>query len=222
MSAIPEPWPDLAKRLRKIEEQLRRLSNASPFFGTGIHPTAGGGMDSDSFDGDLATNDAGTTGWAFNDQKVAVGELILRPGSIGNDSLTSPVVPGIVSDSTTTFAVTTTNGAKLSGSIPVPEGFTSAAISVVARVFALDNDTTEPIDYLYSSVTVGGTTSAEVPLAVSDNGGSGTSISPLSVVLTSLSSTVAYSVSAHSAFTNWGAADSLNRVNISGSVLWFR
>jgi hypothetical protein len=70
-------------------------------------------------------------------------------------------------------------------------------------------------------LTLGGVSAAEVPLAVSFNGGSGTSISPLAVVLTSLGSSVTYSVSAHSGFDNWGS-DALNRANVSGLILWFR
>src|SRR5690606_41193166 len=50
-----------------------------------------GEMSSADFDGNLATGDAGTTGWAMNASRVAIGELFLRPGSVGNDVLTNPV-----------------------------------------------------------------------------------------------------------------------------------
>jgi hypothetical protein len=221
MSALPDPWRALSKEIGKLREQVRRQGNASPFFGTGISPTGNGGMESDDFDGDLDAGNAGTTGWAFNSARVAIGELLLRPGSIGNDSLTNPVLPGALSDESTGFGITTTSATKLLGTIAVPSGFTSAAIFATARTFALDKSTTSPTDYLYSHLTLGGISAAEVPLAVSYNGGSGTSISPLAVVLTSLGSSIAYSVSAHAGFDNWGS-DALNRANVSGLILWFR
>lgn len=216
MAAQPEPWKSLSSRIYAIEEKVRALYNRSPFFGTGVHANGQQGLDSDNYV-------AGASGFSLRggDGFLEINDVLIRGGIIGNDSLTNPVAPGVVSNETTGFGITTSSATKLSGSISVPAGFSSAAISVIARTFALDNDTVNPTDYLYSRVTLGGVSSSEVPLACTYNGGSGTSVSPLSVVLTSLGASIAYSVSAHSAFANWGT-DALNRVSLSGSVLWFR
>lgn len=199
MARVPNSRLTLSGEIKDHRAQLR--DRGTNFSGTGLHFPAPGTV---QVEGNL---------WVTGD--------FTADGKISNDALVSPVAPGVVSNEVTNFGITTSSATKMSGTISVPAGFTSAAISVIARTFALDNDTVNPTDYLYSRVTLGGVSSSEVPLACTFNGGSGTSVSPLSVVLTSLGSSIAYSVSAHSAFANWGT-DALNRVSLSGSVLWFR
>ena len=207
---------DMEARLARLEQRASR-----PFSNTGF--TCPAPMVT-AVDGEFQSESyaPGANGWHLAaNGNAEFNDLTLRGGIIGNDALMNPVVPGALSDESTGFGITTSNAVKLSGTITVPSGVSSAAIFATSRVFALDKSTTSPTDYLYSHLTLGGVSAAEVPLAVSYNGGSGTSISPLSVVLTGLGSSIAYSVSAHAGFDSWGS-DALNRANVSGLILWFR
>lgn len=100
----------------------------------------GGTLMSADFDGNLASGDAGTTGWAMNASRVAIGELFLRPGSIGNDELANPVgggygnasygspsSPASISMSATTYATAT---------IAVPAGFSRALVIATSSLAA--------------------------------------------------------------------------------------
>ncbi|NYG05713.1 hypothetical protein BJ986_000200 [Phycicoccus badiiscoriae] len=228
MSALPEPVKRLSDRIYAIEEQARALVNRNPFFGTGIHPTGHGGMASDAFDGDIDTGNAGTTGWAFNNQKVAIGELILRPGIVGNDALTNPVAAGAIYGSLTNFSLSTTLTNIKTITLTVPPGFTQAAISVVARVYAINPHTSGGYDglggdYLYSQANIAGYNGYALPLAVSGSGGSGTGISPFSTVLPGLTGggSVLVQIAASTSYFSW-AANTSNTAEVSGSVQWFR
>ena len=105
MAQMPDPFPSLLARIKRIEDRLNQRLASSPFFGTPIRPQADGSVQSDDFDGDLSTDNAGTKGWALSSLKAAFGELILRPGSIGNDALTNPTVAEAVYAQVTNFGL---------------------------------------------------------------------------------------------------------------------
>lgn len=215
MARQPDPWKTLRDEIRKIQEQIRRMQAASPFFGTGFHPNGAGGMDSDNFV-------AGTSGYSFkNDGNAEFNDLTLRGGIIGNESLTSPVAPGSIYDSRTNFALTTTLTNIRTTTITIPAGFTQAAVSVVVRVQAFNN--TASLDYLYAQANIAGFNGYALPLAVTGSGGSGINVSPFSTVLSGLTPGGSFSVqiAAQTAFANW-AADADNVAETSGSILWFR
>ena len=91
----------------------------------------------------------------------------------------------------------------------------------MARVFAL-NDGSSSVDYLRARPDVAGNTGTAVPIAATNAGGSATATTPMSVVLTGLSGgTVSLAIQAAADFGSW-SSDSLNRADLSGSVLWFR
>ncbi|SER80032.1 hypothetical protein SAMN05216199_1260 [Pedococcus cremeus] len=215
MSKLPPTRRTITGEIRKDREQARASRNGSPFFGTGFHPNGLGGMDSDNYE-------AGVSGYRFSDNGNAeFNDLTLRGGIIGNDALTSPVVPGVINDSSSGFGIGTAYANVFTGSLPVPAGFTSAAISVVARVFALNNGASG-VDYLRIRPVVGSNTGTAVPIAATNAGGSATAVTPMSVVLTGLSGgTIALAIQALADFNAW-PSDSLNRADLSGSVLWFR
>jgi hypothetical protein len=212
----PDPQPSLIGRIRKIEDWMRRKDSASPFAFTGMHPNGNGGIDSDNFV-------AGVSGYRFaDDGNAEFNQLTLRAGIVGNDALTSPVVPGVINAGSSGFAIGTSYATVYSGNIAVPAGFTSAAISVVARVFALNNGSSS-VDYLRARPAIAGNTGTGVPVAATNAGGSATATTPLSVVLSGLTggSNVAVSIQAAADYAAW-PSDSLNRADLSGSVLWFR
>ncbi len=99
-----------------------------------------GEMASADFDGNLSTGDAGTTGWAMNASRVAIGELFLRPGSVGNDELANPVAVSVAAPSTQDgWTVSTSHSNKATTSIPVPSGFTRASVVAWASMHFQDS-----------------------------------------------------------------------------------
>lgn len=216
MAKMPDPQPSLLARIRAIEDQLRRQRSASPFYGTGVRPNGQQGLDSDNYQ-------AGASGFSLRggDGFLEINDVLIRGGIIGNDSLTSPVVPGVINAGSSGFGIGVPYANVYSGTLNVPAGFTSAAISVVARVFALNNGTAS-VDYLRARPVVGGNTGTAVPIAATNAGGSATAVTPMSVVLTGLSGgTIALAIQAAADYAAW-PTDSLNRADLSGSVLWFR
>lgn len=228
MAKMPDPWRSVVREIAALKKTVADLARRSPFYGTGMRPDGKGGVVSNGFDGDLATGNPGTKGWGLGDGRAAFGELILRPGSVGNDALTSPVLVEAVYDFRQNFALTTTLSNIRTKTVTVPAGFTKAAVSVTVRVFAVNPSTTGGYDtlggdYLYGQANINGFNGFALPLATSGNGGSGTNVSPFSAVLDGLTpgSTISLQIAAQTAFANW-AANVQNTAELSGSVQWFR
>lgn len=228
MSKLPEPKRTLSGEIRKDRLKARRMLNSSPFFGTGIHPTAGGGMESDSFDGDLATNDAGTTGWAFNDQKVALGEVILRPGSVSNDALANPVIPQVARLYTEGFSLTTSYASKDSASITVPDGCTRLLAVVSASMYCVNQNTTGGSDgsggdAIYVRATLAGSNTGGSPVGLSGSNGFTTTTSSDSFQLTGLTpgGTVAFGVEGKSGYQSIPSYVD-NWVKAVATLIWLR
>lgn len=220
MSAQPEPWRTLSAEIKKLREQTRALANRSPFFGTGIHPTGVGGMASDSFDGNLATRDAGTTGWAFDDSHVAVGDLILRPGSIGNDTLAHPIQADINGNNGIGSSVSTTSTSMATTTLTCPAGFTSALVRADAVGEAV-NTTASP-DYLYVMASIQGIGGGEVyNSAASGFGVSGIGIANRLVTGLSGGSVITADVMSRTGFASW-SANAANLWTIHLQVIWLR
>lgn len=222
MSKMPDPFPSLLARIRAIEAKL--ASKGSPFFGTGFHPTADNGIASDNFDGDLNAGSAGTKGWAMDADQAAFGELILRPGSIGNDALTDPVIPGSVWVASTSFSVAVAWNTVASQTVTVPAGCTRLEADVRARVTAFYNNVGTGVDYLYARLTVGGQSSGFYPLAVTDSGGSGTNHVFRNVLLTGLTpgATVSITLEGSTSFNSWAGPTTNNEAQIGASLRWLR
>lgn len=229
MSQLPEPWRRLDKEILKIREQMRRMRNASPFFGTGIHPTGNGGMASDEFDGNLDTRNAGTKGWAFNGQRVALGEVILRPGSIGNETLTNPVSASAANPSATGFALTTTYKVLASVDMTIPEGFTRVLVHLTGSLYAVNPNATGGSNgqggdaWNVQLGTNPGYGSYVYPVGVSGLNGFASAHADVSFALDNLvsGSTIQVQVWGASSYQNV-AADPTNVASASASMIWFR
>ena len=214
----------ISGRLRQQQEEQSRQRSTSPFFGTGFHPTSDGGIESDDFDGNHSAGDAGTTGWAFNSLRAAIGELFLRPGSVGNDALSNPTAFGFGGNSTTGFGVFTGATAKTAISIPIPAGYTRALVHCTANASAKNPNAS--LDYLYVAARIdlpstlfgqGGEAFAGVETLAWGNAsasaaGSYTDIGTGSITLSCM-------VRANSA--TW-AAQPANIANIDGTVVFLR
>ena len=106
-------------------------------------------------------------------------------------------------------------------------GNASAEIDARARVTAYYNNagTGSGVDYLYAWLYVGSADSDYYPLAVTDNGGSGTNQVFRSVVLTGLTpgGTVNFQVQTSSDFATWTAPSSPgNKAKLGASIRWYR
>lgn len=225
VSKLPEPTRLFTERIRKIEENQRRINNSSAFSGTGFHPTADNGIESDNFDGDLNAGDPGTTGWSMDADQAAFGELILRDGIIGNDSLTSPVLPVRLHADAQGFAVTPSWVVVMSVSVAVPAGFTKILIQNLAcGVTALNS--TGGVDYLFagSFVSVGGPfTGWTIGSADVSPSGTGVAYDFRTALLTGLTpgSTITFKGEVSTSFATW-AANSANVANCDIAGLWMR
>ena len=148
--------------------------------------------------------------------------------SIPNDVLVSPVVPQSIYASVSNFALTTTPTTLQTTTITVPAGMTSSVVTVMARVFAINPNTTggpagTGLDYLFCHPTVGAVSGAEMPLVATGSQGSAMNVSPLSTVLTGLTGggTFTITVNASTDYLSWSAYTN-NVAEISGNILWFR
>lgn len=141
MARTPDRRRTLTGEIRKQREQVRRVGNASPFFGTGMHPNGEGGLDSDNYV-------AGESGYSFRaDGNAEFNDLTLRGGIIGNEALTNPVKPDVSSNFDSGFSIGTTYAVKMTRTWVLPAGFNVAQISGTAKAVALND--TAGVDYLY-------------------------------------------------------------------------
>jgi len=228
MSKRPEPRRTLTGEIRKDRAQVARMLRSSPFFGTGIHPTGNGGMESDDFDGDLDAGNPGTRGWAFNSLRVAIGELLLRPGSIGNDALANPVTPGVVNVRATGFALPVAYTEVASVDVTIPSGCTRVLANMTGWVQGYNvkttggNNTTGG-DYVYARVKAGSSQSAaNMPAGVSGNGGTSCATMGLGSLLTGLTpgGTLHFAVMGASDYVI--AAHANNDALLTGTLVWLR
>jgi hypothetical protein len=230
---------DLVELYARLEARLRAVEARSPFSNSGMHPngadgvTVDGELRSSGFDGDLAAGDAGSKGWAFNDERAAIGELFLRPGSISNESLTNPVDGKVGNVSATGFALSPGVLTELAfQTIAVPAGFSQALLTAGATVFSYNPNTTGGSngaggDAVYCMVQVttpaGSQASHANPVGVSGSGGYATSFSAAGFNLAGLSGGDAirlsvYGCSAYAAL----AANPDNYANAYGSLIFLR
>ena len=238
MSRLPSTGPSLQRWLRQQERKAQRQQQSSAFNRSGTSVTAEGVT---TVDGELdVVGNLDVTGTAAFDGNTTIGgnaaitgTLSLPAGIIGNDALTSPVVPQSVFGSITNFALTARNPVTTADviktvTITVPAGMTSAVISVISRVFAINNNTTGGIntfgaDYFFAQTGIAGFLDTALPKVVDGSGSSDIAISPFAKVLTGLTpgGTFTVTIGACSDYLNWAASAS-NLATVSGNILWFR
>ncbi|GAA2037318.1 hypothetical protein GCM10009740_31350 [Terrabacter terrae] len=233
MARQPDDGISLRREINELKAAVRRLTSRSSFSGMGMRPDAKGGLMSNDFDGDLAAGNAGTRGWALNSFRAAFGELILRPGSVGNDSLTSPVDGKVGNVSASGFALAAGSFAELAFQlITVPPGFTQALVSAGASVFSYNPNTTagnngQGGDAIYCAVQVSVTGGAQAshpnPAPLSGSGGFTTATSGAGFSLAGLTGgdTIRLSVLGCSAYQGL-AANPDNYANAYATVTFLR
>lgn len=148
-----------------------------------------------------------------------VADIAANVASI-NDLLTQVVKPQNVYFYAQGFAVPTTGTVFASSTVTVPAGFTSAVITVVSRLAAVNS--TAAADYLscVSKVNGIGGASLQVPINPSFTD---FNVHALSTVLTGLTGggTILLEVRGNTANAAW-AANAFNSAFMSGMILWFR
>jgi len=159
---------------------------------------------------------------------VITGTLSLPAGIIDNAALASPVVPQSVNFTSSNFAIGTAVAVRASSTITVPAGFTSAVVTVIARVLGFNPNTTAGSngtggDWLYIAAqidTAVGIYHGDVVLGSND---SNISVDGLSTVLTGLTGgdTFMCKVNVCSGLLDWGTSVN-NAAEMSGTILWFR
>jgi hypothetical protein len=154
-----------------------------------------------------------------------VADIAANVASI-NALLTQVVKPQSIYSSASNFALTTTPTTLKTVTVTVPAGFTSAVVTVLARVFAINPNTTggpagTGLDYLFCHPTVAGVSGAEMPLVATGSQGSAMNVSPLATVLTGLTpgGTFTVTVNASTDYLSWSAYTN-NVAEISGTILW--
>lgn len=148
------------------------------------------------------------------------GPLTLRPGSIENDSLASPVEVGQVSFSQYGFGLDITDRRFAQGSIPVPAGFTKASVFLVCNVGC--NNPNDDADYMYASAVVQGEPAREVFGYVASRNGSVAVTSAKSSILTDLSSgSITVGVDIHMQ-SRPIPAEPANRAYVEAQAIFFR
>jgi hypothetical protein len=234
MSKLPTLRPSLLDYLTEQKRNALRQASSSAFARSGTSVTAegvvtvAGAQQSADFDGDLAAGDAGTTGWALNAARAAFGALFLRPGSIENDSLVSPVASDIVNFTDTGFAVTTAWSDAAATTITVPAGFTQLLATCTAGAFAVDPNTTGGSngtggDALDCHVLLNGSTSAGFAWGMSGSNGFTSSSSSGSFKFTGLTpgATLQISTQVLALYQALGS-NVANKATINATLIWLR
>lgn len=154
---------------------------------------------------------------AAGPKSVTVGPTTVA--LIDNAALASPVKAQSVHGNAGAFALTNASRTTvLTVTITVPAGFTSAAMTMVSRVYA--KNTTGVADFLYSTVAIDGTASGGYPLSTPDTN---VDVVARSRLLTGLTpgDTFPITVDAWTAWAPW-ALQATNAADVDGTILWFR
>jgi len=150
------------------------------------------------------------------DRNVARADLDLD--LVGGAKATSPQS---IYASTSNFGLTTSSATKLSQTITVPAGFTSAIVSVTGRVYAINN--TASVDYLFANAQIDTFVGNGMPIVATASNGSALNVAPFAKVLTGLTpgDTFTILVNAATSFADW-ISQASNQADMNGTVSWYR
>lgn len=251
MSRQPDPWKQLSSELVALRKEVAELRRRSVFTGTGMRPngadgvevdgdlivdgnfdlngqgTVSGRFQSEAFNGNLTTGAPGTTGWAYDNNRAILPEVILRPGSIGNDALTDPVVPGVVNLSANNFPSSFPWFNAVSTSLTVPAGCSRLLLTASVWV-QINNAKTSGgadgagSDYIYARVSLGGTTGQHTSTGVSGNSGTATASSGLAGLLGGLTPGDTVTLAGQGSTDYANATSTLNKAVLAATLFWLK
>lgn len=226
MAQQPDPWPSFLRDFKALKDQVRRLTNRSPFAGTGMSIPAPGVT---QVDGELdvngpiavhgsATFDGNTT---IGGNAAITGTLSLPAGIIDNAALTSPVYPFVGHAQGNDFTLSTTNTAKATLTVPVPSGYTRAMVTANAHVSAFnptaDSDYLYAVAWIQSDTTIGWSMPTTIPA-----GESAHTSQTATALLSGLGSSFTVKVATSTAYASFTTSTSGNVCNIDATVLFLR
>lgn len=221
---------DIERRLKQLEERASHpLSNtglSAP--GPGV-VNVSGQLQGSGFDGDLDVDDVGTTGWALSATKAAMPELLLRPGSIGNDALTNPVVPGVVNEVNTGFGVLAGSWSDaVTFDAVVPADCSRLLVHASGMGFCVNPNTTGGSngaggDILELRVTAGSMIGMTNGVSISGSNGQTGITDHVAALLTGLTpgGSVTLKTQVMSGFQGFGT-NPTNQANLSAILIWLR
>jgi len=239
VSKLPSLGPSLTAHLRENQRQAVRQANTSPYARSGTRVSAEGET---TVDGDLIIDGTETVngplavhGTAAFDGNTTIGgnaaitgTLSLPAGIIDNDALANPLKAQYIYNTTSGYAVTTTETTRASVTVTVPAGFTAAVVSVMGRVDGRNSNSTggwnaAGADLLHTRAWIAGGTGQDMDLSVLGSGDHAVSVMPFAAVLTGLTpgDTFILAAKVWSEYQNW-AAHAKNIAEISGTVTWYR
>lgn len=213
MSKLPSLGPSLTHHLVENQRQMRRQASSSSFNRSGMSATAEGET---TVDGTLiVTGDLEVSGHA-----AITGTLSLPSGIIGNDALTSPVMPESRWLDSSNWGLTVAWQAKVTIPVTVPAGFTTLQVMAAGRLCATNSTATQ--DGLYTELAIGSHTQPGFVTGV-DPGKAQTSVSTLAATIGGLTpgGTVNIVLWGSTLSAAW-ATSANNAADLSASLLWLR
>jgi hypothetical protein len=197
---MPRPQ-SFEQRFLALEREVERLKRRQPLANSGMRVTGPGELE---VIGNL----------------TITGDLTAE-GKISNEALVSPVDAKSVYDYVTNFTLTTTPTNIKTRTVPVPAGFTRAAVSLTVRVYAINNSA--GLDYILSQANINGYNGLALPVPATNNNGSAMNVSTFSTVLAdeALGSALSLQIAAWTGFGTW-AANASNSADLSASIAWYR
>ena len=229
MSKLPKLRPSLTDYVVNQTRQAARQARTSAFALSGTAVTAEGVV---TVDGELdingplavhgtATFDGDTT---IGGNAAITGTLSLPAGIIDNAALTSPVVPQKVYF-TATHTLTAATQTVATSTFTVPAGFTTALVSVSARAYATNQNTSGGADglggdYFGIAPTVGAVVGGATNFVKGSNG-YGECVALASDLLTGLTPGGTFTIPVTAA-TNYFTWTTGIGVVVSGTILWLR
>ena len=190
------------RRFRELERQIRELSAAKVL--------------------SSSTMSRGTLKVTGDATLDVDGNLTLRPGIIETDALAAPIAAGYAYLTASNFALSVAGANVIDSTVTVPEGFTSAVVTMTGRVFAYNS--TAAARYLYAQVKVNGLSGNALPVHAAAAGSADDSAiasSPFSTVLTGLTPGGTFPLQLFAKTTAAWAADVANTAELTGSIIWF-
>lgn len=147
-----ESW--FADQLKSLQRQITELRAAQTLNAASVGT---GGLSSSNFDGTLTPPAVGTQGWGLAggpNGAAIVGTLYVRDGIIGDDALTNPVAPASLDGTNTGLTLTTSDSSLRSGTIAVPDGFSTALVLANGAVGGVNS--TGSLDGISAHIVIAG------------------------------------------------------------------
>lgn len=220
---IPKDESYLIRRIEALETFVKQSLAASVLRAATISGGAGQGLRTEDFNGTSFAS-PGTVGNYFGADGAVLGNLFLRPGTVNNDALVSPVSPVSIHADAQSFTLSTTMTVKATATVTVPAGFSTALVFAVSQVTARNSTSVQ--DYLSVGIAIAGTpvagwaasmdalaTASVHPVVTGTAGGS--------AFLTGLGSSFTVQARALSGGAAW-ASDVFNTANIDAQILFLR